>query len=122
MLAVTALLFFGIKDIKTREKKVGINESFCRKVRTITIRLLESVRSEKVLIIAFMGNLVNKVGNMASYTFGTLLIKDSFPDTKDGQHEADNLISIVITVSNILVIPIALLYGYAMDRTKSWYV
>jgi membrane protein YqaA with SNARE-associated domain len=45
---------------------------------------MENVRSEKVLIIAFLGSLCNMLGIMTTYTFGTLLVQDYYPATPSG--------------------------------------
>lgn len=44
----------------------------------------ESVGDEKILIVAFIASFASRISNVASYTYGTLLVQDSYPDTKDG--------------------------------------
>ena len=36
--------------------------------------VVESVREEKILTVAFIGSFATKMANVASYTYGTLLV------------------------------------------------
>ena len=78
----------------------------------------EVLRTEWVLYIAFLANFCNKVGSAAGYTFGTLLVQDSFPPEE--QSKADDAVSLILMISNLLVVPMAILVGKALDKYPAW--
>jgi len=58
------------------------------------------------------------MSSIASYTYGPLLIQDTYGEDK--QSQADDAISLIIMLSNILIIPLALGFGWLLDRTHRW--
>jgi MFS family permease len=58
------------------------------------------------------------MSSIASYTYGPLLIQDTYGE--DEQSQADDAISLIIMLSNILIIPLALGFGWLLDRTHRW--
>jgi len=111
------LAAFGIREMKGK----GRGESHQRPSVSQNVKsLLVCVREERGIALAFLGNFANKMASIASYTYGTLLIQDSFPASE--QDQAGDAISIIIMLSNILVIPLSLANGYLLDRVPRWKV
>lgn len=80
--------------------------------------LKQALTTEWSLYIAFLANFCVKVGAIAGYTFGTLIVLDSYPP--DQQSQADDAVSAIMSISNLLVVPLALLVGKALDRYPAW--
>jgi hypothetical protein len=112
-LLVAIFIFFGIKEPNQRES-TDSQESLGTKLKALVKSLVEVLRTEWVLYIAFLANFCNKVGAAAGYTFGTLLVQDSFPP--DEQSKADDAVSLILMISNLLVVPMAILVGKALDK------
>ena len=70
---LAGLIFFGIKDIVRAKSK---KEDFLHRVGHAMRGLVAGIRSEPILTIAFLASFCNKIGVLACYTYGTLLIKD----------------------------------------------
>lgn len=49
------------------------------KLRELRAGLKEALTTEWKLYVAFLANFCTKVGAIAGYTFGTLIILDSYP-------------------------------------------
>ncbi len=65
------LAAFGIKEMKGRGRgETQQRPSVSQNVKS----LLVCIREERGIALAFLGNFVNKMGSIASYTYGTLLI------------------------------------------------
>ena len=84
--------------------------------------MIKNIREETGAGLAFLGNAASKMASIASYTYGTLLILDSYAPTKEEQAKANDAISVIIFISNILVVPFSLFNGYLLDHYKSWQV
>ena len=113
---------FGIKEMSTssaeNSRESGLKER--PKVADNIRSLIKSVKEYKGVGLAFLGNFANKMASIACYTYGTLLIQQSFPESE--QNQADDAISIIIMLSNILVVPLSPTNGYLLDRVARWKV
>ena len=84
--------------------------------------MIGNIREETGIGLSFLGNAASKIASIASYTYGTLLIFDSYAPSKEEQAKANDAISLIIMISNILVVPLSLFNGYLLDHYKSWQV
>ena len=70
--------------------------------------------------IAILGSAAAKAGYIGSSQFALLLYNDEYGPGRE--EEASKKISMLLTVSNIVTVPIVILFGYAADRVKMWKV
>jgi hypothetical protein len=71
------LCIFGILDLKKSndsEGPRGENKKVFEKIRDVAKGVIDSVGEHKILIVAFIGSFATKIANIATYTFGTLLV------------------------------------------------
>ena len=83
-IGLALVLIFGIKDIQVKSDASEPKISASSKVRALGVSLVSVLSTEWILYIAFLSNFCNKLGALSGYTFGTLLISDSFsPSVED---------------------------------------
>lgn len=54
------------------------------------------------------------------YQFGPMYIQDLYGESEAEQTEATQLTSMLLLISNCIVIPLALIVGYTGDKFKIW--
>lgn len=69
------LAAFGIKEMKGRGKgQIHQKLSVSQNLKSLVV----SVGDDRGIALVFLGNFANKMASIASYTYGTLLIQDSY--------------------------------------------
>eukprot|EP00347_Sterkiella_histriomuscorum_P002032 403369737 len=83
-------------------------------------QLYQALRYQPEYIIAILIGLSSKMASICFYQFGPIYFKFILKSLGESQDYADDAVSWLMLVSNVLVIPTALILGILSDKFKIW--